>query len=205
MADTTKTIPFPQEEGSITYSVQSDVCVSKIWIKLRDCELEKARFQGQLDNAKLQQENKDLKVINELEKSLKDAEAKIADFQKNKPKSLEIQQKDKEITALNNTIKQLNKEKDLKGDTIKSLKDEISTLNTEKEGLNTQINTLDKQVNDWKNKFWEPQCLIPIMSVLIVLIIAITLISLKRGLTFTKGNTSICLGEKKKTRTKKAD
>ncbi|MBQ3716685.1 MAG: hypothetical protein II892_14080 [Fibrobacter sp.] len=44
-----------------------------------------------------------------------------------------------------------------------------------------------------------------VCGLLIVLIIAITIISLKRGLTFSKGNTSICIGEKKKTRTKKAD
>lgn len=98
-------------------------------------------------------------------------------------------------------------------ETIRVLQIDTSALNKKVDSLSKQ---LQKLVESPKEKVVEhsgkennsiiSQENVPyVCGLLAVLIIAITIISLKRGLTFSKGNTSICIGEKKKTRTKKAD
>jgi len=98
-------------------------------------------------------------------------------------------------------------------ETIRVLENDTSALNKKVDSLSKQ---LQKLVESPKEKVVEhsgkennsiiSQENVPyVCGLLAVLIIAITIISLKRGLTFSKGNTSICIGEKKRTRTKKAD
>jgi membrane-associated HD superfamily phosphohydrolase len=203
MADSTNGNPPSQENPSFIYS--SQVCIPDIWKKLGDCKEEVAKFSGKIDNARLEQEIKDLKTINSLQATLSEKETTLS-------KCLQKNQKAGELELKKDSIK------DLKG-TIKTLNDSIGRLNGEIDSKNTIINnkdeiiemqsdtigTLTSQAKNWKNQIFEGPNFALIIALIITLIISITMISLKRGLTFTKGNTSICLGEKKRTRTKKAD
>jgi len=145
-----------------------------------------------------------------------------------------IEQLEKDKKSLDGTIKRLEKKKDdlekskecsvvvaerdaLKSDTtdlhksIRELEKKDSTLNNTIKLKTKELEKVKKEYNDYKNDYQlaeiikEPWIFAPSIALIITLIISITMISLKRGLTFTKGNTSICLGEKKRTRTKKAD
>ncbi|MBO7414515.1 MAG: hypothetical protein J6U20_12785 [Fibrobacter sp.] len=131
----------------------------------------------------------------------------------------------KKTIDLNDSIGKLNKKiDDLRKDSIGLLskkidslrKDSIEPLLEENENFKTNVipplkkaktdcdnnHAFEKMVDNFLAK---DEYVYGCFGVLSVLIIAITIISLKRGLSFTKGNTSICLGEKKKTRAKKAD
>ena len=145
-----------------------------------------------------------------------------------------IEQLEKDKKSLDGTIKRLEKKKDdlekskdcsvvvaerdsLKNDTtvlhksIRELEKKDTTLNNTINLKTEELKKVKEEYNDYKNDHQlaeiikEPWIFAPSIALIISLIISITMISLKRGLTFTKGNTSICLGEKKKTRTKKAD
>ena len=145
-----------------------------------------------------------------------------------------IEQLEKDKKSLDGTIKRLEKKKDdlekskecsvvvaerdaLKSDTtdlhksIRELEKKDTTLNNTITLKTKELENVKKEYNDYKNDHQlaeiikEPWIFAPSIALIITLIISITMISLKRGLTFTKGNTSICLGEKKKTRTKKVD
>ena len=125
------------------------------------------------------------------------------------------------VDSLNKVIDTLEVQKDTLGDRIDTLNGQIrdlSKIEQQNTMLHDSIKSLDSTIERLKTdlgKAQEPKNLpdyigmyfnsVPFCGVLIALIIAITVISLKRGLTFSKGNTSICIGEKKRTRTKKAD
>lgn len=203
MADSTNGNPPSQENPSFIYS--SQVCIPDIWKKLGDCKEEVAKFSGKIDNARLEQENKDLKTINSLQATLSEKETTLSECLQKKPKAGELRLKNDSIKDLKGTIKTLN-------DSIGRLNGEIGSKNTiiqnKDEIIEMQsdtIGTLTSQAKNWKNQIFEGPNFALIIALIITLIISITMISLKRGLTFTKGNTSICLGEKKKTRTKKVD
>ena len=120
----------------------------------------------------------------------------------------------KDSTQFKVTVDSLNKVID----TLEVQKDSLEEIKKQNNTLHDSIKSLDSTINKLTTnlgKAQEPKNLpdyigmyvssVPFCGVLIALIIAITVISLKRGLTFSKGNTSICIGEKKRTRTKKAD
>lgn len=118
--------------------------------------------------------------------------------------------KNQNTTILNDSIITLNKKIDsLRSDSINLLLKRIDDLRIDsiKPLLEVQSNCkknhgLDQMATNFFNN---KEYVFSFFGVLLVLIIAITIVVLKRGLTFSKGNTSICLGEKKRTRTKKAD
>lgn len=107
-----------------------------------------------------------------------------------------------ENAKLVNHVKEINK---LRGDSsslqtqITELKEQLRIMNESQGKKNVEHSGKEN------NSIFSPENVPYVCGLLTVLIIAITVISLKRGLTFSKGNTSICIGEKKKTRTKKAD
>lgn len=98
-------------------------------------------------------------------------------------------------------------------ETIRVLENDTSALNKKVDSLSKQLQKLVESPKEKvvehsgkeNNSIISQENFPYVCGLLAVLIIAITIISLKRGLTFSKGNTSICIGEKKKTRTKKAD
>lgn len=203
MADSTNGNPPSQENPSFIYS--SQVCIPDIWKKLGDCKEEVAKFSGKIDNARLEQEIKDLKTINSLQATLSEKETTLSKCLQKNQKAGELELKKDSIKDLKGTIKTLN-------DSIGRLNGEIDSKNTiikNKDGIiemqSDTIGTLTSQAKNWKNQIFEGPNFALIIALIITLIISITMISLKRGLTFTKGNTSICLGEKKRTRAKKVD
>jgi hypothetical protein len=122
------------------------------------------------------------------------------------------------VDSLNKVIDTLEVQKDTLGDRIDTLNGQIRDLSKIEQQNTDSIRDLGDTIERLKTdlgKAQEPKNLpdyigvyfnsVPFCGVLIALIIAITVISLKRGLTFSKGNTSICIGEKKRTRTKKVD
>lgn len=107
-----------------------------------------------------------------------------------------------ENAKLVNHVKEINK---LRGDSS-SLQTQITELKEQLRIMNESQGKKNVEHSGKENNSIISQENVPyVCGLLAVLIIAITIISLKRGLTFSKGNTSICIGEKKKTRTKKAD
>ena len=125
-------------------------------------------------------------------KKIEEYESMVNAFENAKPENAKLVNHVKEISSLR------KKSENLEGQ-IEKLKGELQKKKepqTEKvvEHSGKENNSIISQEN------------VPyVCGLLAVLIIAITIISLKRGLTFSKGNTSICIGEKKKTRAKKVD
>ena len=140
------------------------------------------------------------KLKNSLEKENEKYKKYIAFYKKNK-----------DLTVLKAMNDSLSKDTDSLHRTIRDLKKNDTTLNNTINLKTKELENVKKEYNDYKNDHQlaeiikEPWIFAPSIALIITLIISITMISLKRGLTFTKGNTSICLGEKKKTRTKKVD
>lgn len=118
--------------------------------------------------------------------------------------------KNQNTTILNDSIITLNKKIDsLRSDSINPLMKKITELRDDSIKPLSSASSYCEQnhkIKDMARIFINNDGYVfGSLGVLLVLIIAITIIVLKRGLTFSKGNTSICLGEKKRTRTKKAD
>ncbi|MBO7550591.1 MAG: hypothetical protein J6T62_03595 [Fibrobacter sp.] len=226
MAENIDSLTGVQDVSAFTYVVrdlptQHLIDSLTYYIKVVSCE-------NQLEtckNATLSKENDYFKTlsseIDTLRKEHKQCQENYnalnsrIDFYKNNkmtPKELKdsITKLNGDITKLNGEIKVLNKKIDgLRSDSINLLLQRIDDLRKDsiKPLLEVQSNCkknhgLDHMVT---NFFKNDEYVFSFFGVLLVLIIAITIVVLKRGLTFSKGNTSICLGEKKRTRTKKAD
>lgn len=125
----------------------------------------------------------------------------------------------KQIEEYKNIIDAFRKAKPENANLVNHVQ-EISSLRKKSENLEGQIEKLKGELQKKKepqtekvvehsgkenNSIISQENVPYVCGLLAVLIIAITIISLKRGLTFSKGNTSICIGEKKKTRAKKVD
>lgn len=156
--------------------------------QIRDLRKEKKEYKHDLDSLKdrLDYYTKKNKKTIDLDDSIGKLNKKIEDLRKDS------------IGLLSKKIDSLRK------DSIEPLLEENKNIPLLKEAKTKCDNNhaFEKMVDNFLAK---DEYVYGCFGVLSVLIIAITIISLKRGLSFTKGNTSICLGEKKKTRTKKAD
>lgn len=73
---------------------------------------------------------------------------------------------------------------------VNGLKDSITTLSVKIESMNTQIAAADNLWNTVQTPYGA--------GVSVALIFAIAYIAVKRGFTFSKGNTKLSVGEKEK-------
>ena len=111
------------------------------------------------------------------------------------------------VDSLNKVIDTLEVQKDTLGDRIDTLNGQIRDLSKIERQNTDSIRDLGDTIRSLKNRLetaQKPKSIPgemvqsgPFCGVLIALIIAVTLIALRRGLSFTKGNTSICIGQQR--------
>lgn len=77
---------------------------------------------------------------------------------------------------------------------LEVLKKENETLKTNLQNLNTELSICrDNQMEWWQSLFTPPGCLVTI-----VLIVAVTILGIKKGFVFSKGTTTFSTGDGKK-------
>ncbi len=114
------------------------------------------------------------------------------------------------VDSLNKVIDTLEVQKDTLGDRIDTLNGQIrdlSKIEQQNTMLHDSIRDLGDTIKSLKSRLetaQKPKSIPgemvqsgPFCGVLIALIIAVTLIALRRGFSFTKGNTSICVGQQR--------
>ncbi|MBO4784351.1 MAG: hypothetical protein J5521_06370 [Lachnospiraceae bacterium] len=162
----------------------------------------------------LNEGNKDQrKSIDSLKKEVENFQKQVEQLQKDttfshrKIRKLENKKADSVVVAERDSLKKEND--NLMKDTtelhaaIGKLRSDSATMSGNIINLNNKINSLNGDLKTAKEPKSIPQqvgqCLQsgPFCGVLIALVIAVTLIALRRGFTFTKGNTSICIGQQR--------
>lgn len=139
------------------------------------------------------------KQVEQLQKDTTFSHRKIRKLENKKADSVVVAERD----SLKKEYEQLVKDTTDSHATIGKLRSDSATMSGKIEEMNGTIGSLRGELKTAKEPKSIPQqvgqCLQsgPFCGVLIALVIAVTLIALRRGFTFTKGNTSICIGQKK--------
>jgi len=183
---------------------------------IKDLKTEIKKFEKKIekfetDNERLHQTNGGLRTENDsLIKKIKSLDSLNKSLKKENrdyKKDLDFYINNKDLVLVKNANDSLKLVIDtLKQDSI-NLNLMVANLKRDTNELHNKIDTLttEKEKKEWSNVIKDPLIFGSSCVVIVAILISVTLISLKRGLTISKGNTSICIGEKKRTRTKKAD
>ena len=148
-----------------------------------------------IDSLKKEVENFQ-KQVYQLQKDTTSSHVRIRNLEKKKADSVVVAERDALKKENDNLMKDTT---DLHA-AIGKLRSDSATMSGNIINLNNQINSLNGDLKIAKEPKSIPGEMVqsgPFCGVLIALIIAVTLIALRRGLSFTKGNTSICVGQQR--------
>ena len=202
--------PVPEKNDCLVDALSLDKCVKMIGCqyhlvpqyKIDSAKLEELKDLQDTNVSLIIQKNACNETIRELKEKAKVLHNRIDVLGKKAPPDLRVlEQKNSQLRE--DSLSLYKKMDSLEKQAIPELNGKINSLRTDSSNLSLKVDSLKNASIFYP--FQNPWLSVPTGCVLIALIISITMISLKRGLTFTKGNTSICLGEKKKTRAKKVD